>query len=214
MSDWKDHERIYLEPPSDESDMRETGRCWCPDRIDSDWTEYVRADVAIALRTQLADREAELERVREALDAIISESPHRKPAQRPTVGFSGYFQKVSAENADDAIEQAFNEGGDSRAWNIAQIAHAALSDKGGATPTEPQWSGWIKWEGGECPIPWAEDGDWGYIVDPRHYFSIADQPAMWMIEAWRHTPEFVSITAYRYRLDRAPAGFTPDKGGE
>lgn len=68
-----------------------------------------------------------------------------------------------------------------------------------------QWSDWIPWSGGECPIPWAKAPDYGIrLNDNREHTSCKRIDAL--VWEWRHVQSGINITAYRYRLDRAPDG--------
>jgi len=153
------------------------------DTHNGEMTEHMRL-VATAL-TSSADREAALvaerDKARDALEAMGELADQRG---KHAVSL---FHELEAAQTELASLRA-----------QVEVMRETV-----ATKPQVPWSDWIKWSGGECPIPWAEDGDWGYIVDERHYFTIADQPAMWMIESWRHTEGFVAIRRYRYRLDRA-----------
>lgn len=67
-----DHERIFLEPDSDEAFVRNGGRMWCCEKIDDDWTEYVRADRYAALEAE-ADK---LRKERDLYKAINNANPN------------------------------------------------------------------------------------------------------------------------------------------
>lgn len=65
----EDHERIWLQNKKDVDSA--FGRSWCQDKVwpenekQSEPTEYVRADLYHALTAQLAERDREIERLRE-----------------------------------------------------------------------------------------------------------------------------------------------------
>ena len=68
--------------------------------------------------------------------------------------------------------------------------------------TDEQWSDWIPWPGGECPIPWAKEDEW----EPR----VAHECILWWSDAilhgWMRTGDDCDITAYRYRIDKETKG--------
>lgn len=63
-------ERIYLEPavPTPEGHPG-YARCWCQDRIEDDWTEYVRVDLVEPTPPLEADVEARLAEIRKRWEA-------------------------------------------------------------------------------------------------------------------------------------------------
>lgn len=72
-----------------------------------------------------------------------------------------------------------------------------------------QWSEWIEHKLGDpCPIPWAMPMEWEYQRGGDKKFIATGAIDLYETEWGGSQPSF-KITRYRYRLDRAPAGFVP-----
>lgn len=79
------------------------------------------------------------------------------------------------------------------------------------------WSEWIEWDGGECPIPWAKAGEWQArsrtdgkgCADKFVDAYASSRRAKVFSDCWAHRKDCWPVLRYRYRLDRAPAGFVP-----
>jgi len=70
---------------------------------------------------------------------------------------------------------------------------------------EPQWSEWFDWTGGECPIPWAKEFEWSFKAA---WQTDGREANCWATSLdWSAPVVAAQITTFRYRLDRAPAGF-------
>lgn len=73
-----------------------------------------------------------------------------------------------------------------------------------------QWSEWIEHKPGDpCPIPWAKQSEWAWSLDscdrPDTRRASLDAASD---KSWSSDDRY-QITAYRYRLDCATAGFVP-----
>lgn len=69
---------------------------------------------------------------------------------------------------------------------------------------QQQWSEWIEWKGGECPIPHAKAGEWQFSADDFYLeeaasFASLVRPDFYRLN-WLRTPGYWFITAYRVLL--------------
>lgn len=78
------------------------------------------------LYADLRSLRAEREIAKSELEAIAGNAPAKEPRNEPTVGYAD-DRRVDADQANDAIQQAFNEGHTRAWWEAGQMADALIT---------------------------------------------------------------------------------------
>lgn len=108
-----------------------------------------------------------------------------------------------------ALSCQTRKDGEFERWRWATLADPGVTaEMLHSSQREPEWSEWIEWNGGECPIPGAKAGEYAIRMDGQEHVYEGeefDDAATWV---WADQADG-KITSYRLRLSAAPKQDAP-----